>query len=354
MPSRVFLSWATKVQTFGNAVCSHVERAGGLQEALAVGKACLARSPFWAYSDPARHLICPAAQHAALSRARHIPVQQMARSIKPCSAVRKQVSHLEQAFHPVDHCRHRLCSLGHRSTSLLSASQTSQLLSHHLSTLPCKSGSMARMANQQHSQGCKALHWVGTLRRSFHSSGAHQQQHLPGGLGGMPPEYLVFGIVGINALVYMGWQNPNLWGFLNTHFVSSMTHLRRGYLHTLLTSSASHQNFGHLFSNMFTLYFFGQSLVHVLGPVRVRASAPLATYPLNVRGPDPESSEVVFVFLEMKCCIILVLWQRGTQTWGADQADVFQELTRRVDPRSCIRGLISILILSACRLQAPN
>jgi membrane associated rhomboid family serine protease len=101
-------------------------------------------------------------------------------------------------------------------------------------------------------------------------------------LGGWPPEYLVYGILGVNILVYRAWQDPSMSDFLNTHFVSSMAHLQHGFVHTLLTNSVSHQEVNHLIPNMLVFYFFGKSLVHVLGSVKVRflnssSSVPLAT-----------------------------------------------------------------------------
>ena len=51
--------------------------------------------------------------------------------------------------------------------------------------------------------------------------------------------------------------------------VVSENALRQGRYHTLITSCFSHQAGGHLFSNMFTLYFFGQNLANVVGGTRV-------------------------------------------------------------------------------------
>jgi len=42
-----------------------------------------------------------------------------------------------------------------------------------------------------------------------------------------------------------------------------MNHLR---LHTLFTSTISHQDFWHLLSNMFGLYFFGGEVCRFIGP----------------------------------------------------------------------------------------
>ena len=46
--------------------------------------------------------------------------------------------------------------------------------------------------------------------------------------------------------------------------------IRYGYYHTLLTSAVSHYSMGHIFSNMFTFYFFGSNLCQIIGGARVR------------------------------------------------------------------------------------
>lgn len=58
----------------------------------------------------------------------------------------------------------------------------------------------------------------------------------------------------------------------NTNELSAASYgrVRYGYYHTLLTSAVSHYSMGHIFSNMFTFYFFGSNLCQVIGSVRVR------------------------------------------------------------------------------------
>lgn len=90
------------------------------------------------------------------------------------------------------------------------------------------------------------------------------------GLGPFQPETVVYVVMGANFAVFGLWQVACMQGTMHTHFTTSMSHLRMGLLHTLLTHSVSHATFPHLFTNMFTLYFFGTSLVHFLGPTRVR------------------------------------------------------------------------------------
>jgi hypothetical protein len=108
--------------------------------------------------------------------------------------------------------------------------------------------------------------------RGFQSSSRlqHFQMQNVGSLDLMPPEYIVYGILGLNLGVFALWQVEGLKTLMRLHFSTSYNHLRLGYLHTLLTSGVSHQNLSHLFSNMFTFYFFGTSLAYSLGGTKVR------------------------------------------------------------------------------------
>ena len=64
---------------------------------------------------------------------------------------------------------------------------------------------------------------------------------------------VVFGLVGINTLVFLAWQVPQLSRFMNRHFV----HLPiRSSPHTLLTCVFSHQNLMHFGFNMMALTSF--------------------------------------------------------------------------------------------------
>ena len=91
-------------------------------------------------------------------------------------------------------------------------------------------------------------------------------------LNSLQPDHVVYAIIGLNIAIFGLWQTAPCRGFMYTHFTTSFTHLKMGYLHTLLTSSVSQQTVGHLFSNMFTFYFFGTSLLSVIGTVRVRSA----------------------------------------------------------------------------------
>lgn len=88
----------------------------------------------------------------------------------------------------------------------------------------------------------------------------------------LPPDTVVYSIMLLNFGVFMAWQGPALRRFMSTHFTTSHSHMKAGYLHTLLTHAVSHAEPMHLFSNMFTFYFFGSSLGGIIGSGRVCSS----------------------------------------------------------------------------------
>ncbi|CAN1312151.1 RHOMBOID-like protein 12, mitochondrial, partial [Linum perenne] len=70
---------------------------------------------------------------------------------------------------------------------------------------------------------------------------------------------VVWGLVIANAGVFLLWRiaSPRL---MVENFMISLDNFRSGRIHTLVTSAFSHKDFGHLFSNMLGLYFFGVNL----------------------------------------------------------------------------------------------
>lgn len=86
------------------------------------------------------------------------------------------------------------------------------------------------------------------------------------------PENVVFSVMIVNFGVFMAWKQPSLGQVMSNHFTTSYSHLRAGYVHTLLTHAISHKDAMHLFSNMVTFYFFGSSLGGIIGSARVRCS----------------------------------------------------------------------------------
>lgn len=75
--------------------------------------------------------------------------------------------------------------------------------------------------------------------------------------------FLIIGISTVSSLLAL-YGVPGLFGkgYLKPYRV-----VREHSWYELITSGFLHANFGHLFVNMFTLYFFGQIMEYRLGPV---------------------------------------------------------------------------------------
>ncbi|KAK9472985.1 rhomboid protein 1 [Dipodascopsis tothii] len=78
------------------------------------------------------------------------------------------------------------------------------------------------------------------------------------------PAYVVFGLIGINAAVFLAWKNPRLWPQLNKYAVLSRD-ARTVNLWSMIGSAFSHQDVFHFAFNMFVLYQFAMPLANVLG-----------------------------------------------------------------------------------------
>ncbi|KAG0225330.1 hypothetical protein BGW41_004728 [Actinomortierella wolfii] len=72
-----------------------------------------------------------------------------------------------------------------------------------------------------------------------------------------PAERTIWGIIGLNSIIFAAWQVPRLAPFMEKWFMHSPN---SGRSITLLTSVFSHQHLWHFGLNMFALYSFGQSL----------------------------------------------------------------------------------------------
>jgi membrane associated rhomboid family serine protease len=84
-------------------------------------------------------------------------------------------------------------------------------------------------------------------------------------LGDAPPTvYLI--IIAATALTSMaGLSQPNI---IRNHAIMPWIVVREGRWLQMFTSGFLHANFGHLFFNMFTLFFFGSYMESVLGAPR--------------------------------------------------------------------------------------
>jgi membrane associated rhomboid family serine protease len=83
-----------------------------------------------------------------------------------------------------------------------------------------------------------------------------------------PEGSLLLALVGVNAVVYLAWKIPSFIPFLSRHFTCSLSTVKGGRIHTLLTCNFSHAGFFHLFSNMFLLMHFGSDVCRVITPER--------------------------------------------------------------------------------------
>ena len=76
-------------------------------------------------------------------------------------------------------------------------------------------------------------------------------------------------IIGLNIAVFLAWQfaetRPALLDFMISHFLISETHLRAGYVWTLVTSAFSHVDMNHALFNLFALWVFGRDLETIIG-----------------------------------------------------------------------------------------
>lgn len=77
-------------------------------------------------------------------------------------------------------------------------------------------------------------------------------------------ENVLYGLIGANAIVFAAFQLDEFRGFMFNHFTCSLQQLRNLQVYTLVTSTFSHEHFGHLAVNMLALFFFGRSLATIL------------------------------------------------------------------------------------------
>ncbi|KAF8485020.1 hypothetical protein DFH94DRAFT_717713 [Russula ochroleuca] len=99
----------------------------------------------------------------------------------------------------------------------------------------------------------------------------------------IPPNYIIFGILGINGVVFAAWSYVQLFQgrdyrigtpppsarwlayWLQDNFLNSYENLRRGRFWTLVTSSFSHADPGHALLNGLTFWFLAPVALRVLG-----------------------------------------------------------------------------------------
>ena len=89
---------------------------------------------------------------------------------------------------------------------------------------------------------------------------------------------LIWGIIGVNALVYLGWvyaencvktlHDAGPLKFMAKNFTLGLYSLSIDNLHSIITAHFSHKDLLHFGMNMFVLHSFGMTMVSVLGTRR--------------------------------------------------------------------------------------
>ncbi|KAI3820892.1 hypothetical protein L1987_08443 [Smallanthus sonchifolius] len=76
---------------------------------------------------------------------------------------------------------------------------------------------------------------------------------------------VVIGLIVTNVAVFLLWRvaDPR---FMMQNFMIQLDNFKSGRLHTMITSAFSHNEVGHIVSNMIGLYFFGKSIGYQFGP----------------------------------------------------------------------------------------
>ncbi|KAK0206303.1 hypothetical protein DFS33DRAFT_1313859 [Desarmillaria ectypa] len=98
-------------------------------------------------------------------------------------------------------------------------------------------------------------------------------------LDNIPRNYIFYGIMGINGLVFLAWMSESgqaraaatrrqpFYSWMRDNFTSSWRNtLARPW--TLVTAMFSHEGIGHLFFNTFTFFFFAPTMLEMLGNKR--------------------------------------------------------------------------------------
>ncbi|KAF8803826.1 rhomboid-domain-containing protein [Phlegmacium glaucopus] len=102
-----------------------------------------------------------------------------------------------------------------------------------------------------------------------------QARRFLGFLDKIPQNFIFYGIIGINSVVFTMWYmavqkykqqgDPSTVLWMRENFLSSWNNLVSGRLWTPLTSCFSHQDLSHILFNGFTFFFMAQPMLQILG-----------------------------------------------------------------------------------------
>lgn len=76
---------------------------------------------------------------------------------------------------------------------------------------------------------------------------------------------VVIGLIVTNVAVFLLWRVADR-KFMMQNFMVQLDNFKSGRFHTMITSAFSHNEVGHIVSNMIGLYFFGKSIGQSFGP----------------------------------------------------------------------------------------
>ncbi|KAI3673340.1 hypothetical protein L6452_39457 [Arctium lappa] len=76
---------------------------------------------------------------------------------------------------------------------------------------------------------------------------------------------VVIGLIVTNVAVFLLWRVADR-KFMMQNFMVQLDNFKSGRFHTMITAAFSHNEVGHIVSNMIGLYFFGKSIGQTFGP----------------------------------------------------------------------------------------
>ncbi|KIK08582.1 hypothetical protein K443DRAFT_563619 [Laccaria amethystina LaAM-08-1] len=101
------------------------------------------------------------------------------------------------------------------------------------------------------------------------------RRHFFGFLDEIPQNTIFYGIIGLNATVFVMWfmstqkykqeQDPSAFIWMHQNFTNSWQNISSGRIWTPVTSCFSHKDVGHIFFNGFTFFFMAQPVLQMLG-----------------------------------------------------------------------------------------
>ena len=174
---------------------------------------------------------------------------------------------------------------GNSSPRVLQTAVTQACSRHHMHTgarLQAKEYVFTRSTNPSHTSFSshntnRGMSCATKQRRSFRVQATPkamwQRDYYSSGYGRAYSSYwdgdkVLYSLIAANCAGFLLWQShPSL---MRQHATVSVSSIREGRIHTLLTSAFSHASLSHLFTNMLTFYFFGREIGQTFGGKKVQ------------------------------------------------------------------------------------